>query len=454
MAVSKLWVVKDRLDHVLNYATNPEKTDSSLYKEEDYQALKDVLAYAKNETKTEHEYYCTGINCNVSTARTQFITVKEQFQKTDGKQAYHGYLSFPEKEVTPEQCHQIGVEFAKRVWGDRFQVVVTTHLNTNHLHCHFVINSVSFVDGKRMVNRENYWRYFHHVADEICKENGLSIIEEPELTKKNDYLTNQDKAGMPTRYNLARQAIDEAISHSQTMLEIEKELREMGYGYNFSPNIKYWTITPKGYKKPIRLKNLGDEYSKERIYERVKENKYRYNEIQELKKKAYRTRQYNLPTRGDKLKKRGGIYGLYLYYCYRLGYLPKYKKQNNNRLHYLLKEDLMKLDKITEEVRLLGREKIETAEQLFSYKDKTLNEIENLTKDRTNLRNKIRTNISEDEVSNCKEEISIISDKLKSLRKDLKLCDGIAETSKIIESNLETVREKDEKDKYRKGKVR
>lgn len=81
MAVSKLWVVRERLDQVLKYATNPEKTDSRLFKQEDYQALKDVLAYTKNETKTEHEYYCTGINCNVATARTQFITVKEQFSK-------------------------------------------------------------------------------------------------------------------------------------------------------------------------------------------------------------------------------------------------------------------------------------------------------------------------------------------------------------------------------------
>ncbi len=204
------------------------------------------------------------------------LLLKNSFLKTDGKQVYHGYLSFPENEVTPEQCHQNGVVFAKRVWGDRFQIVVTTHLNTNHLHFHFVINSVSFVDGKRMVNKENYWRYFHHVVDEICKDDGLSIVEEPEHTKKNDYFTNLDKAGMPIRYNLARKAIDEAISHSQTMLEIEKELRDMGYSYNFSPNIKYWTIIPKGYKKTIRLKNLGDEYSKERIYERIKENRYRY----------------------------------------------------------------------------------------------------------------------------------------------------------------------------------
>lgn len=131
MAVSKLWSVRQRLGQVIDYATNPEKTDARLFTEADYQALKDVLAYAKNETKTEHEFFCDGINCNVGIARNQFITVKEQYSKSDGIQAYHGYLSFPEKEVTPELAQKIGMEFAKRVWGDRFQVVVTTHLNTN-----------------------------------------------------------------------------------------------------------------------------------------------------------------------------------------------------------------------------------------------------------------------------------------------------------------------------------
>ena len=151
MAVTKLWAVKVRLGAVLDYATNPEKTDKTLkeYSLDDYQALRDVLAYAKDEEKTEHEYFCEGINCNVDNAREQFVSVKEGFGKADGIQAYHGYLSFKEQDITPELAQKIGMEFANEVWGERFQVVVTTHLNTKHLHCHFVINSVSYVDGKR-----------------------------------------------------------------------------------------------------------------------------------------------------------------------------------------------------------------------------------------------------------------------------------------------------------------
>ena len=176
MAVTKLWKVSVRLGQVLDYTTNPEKTANPEYSPEDYQALKDVLAYAKDEEKTEHEFFCDGINCNVDMARDQFITVKEQFDKLGGIQAYHGYLSFKENEVTPEQAQQIGIEFATKMWGKRFQVVVTTHLNTKHLHCHFVINSVSFADGKRLQDKEKSWYYFRHIADEICLEHKLSIV--------------------------------------------------------------------------------------------------------------------------------------------------------------------------------------------------------------------------------------------------------------------------------------
>ena len=106
MAVTKLWSVTERLGQVIDYATNPEKTSANIKREfspEQYQALADVIAYAKDEEKTEREFYVEGINCNVAIARDQFITVKEQYQKTEGIQAYHGYVSFKETDVYKRQ---------------------------------------------------------------------------------------------------------------------------------------------------------------------------------------------------------------------------------------------------------------------------------------------------------------------------------------------------------------
>lgn len=443
MAVTKLWSVKSNLKQVIDYATNPKKTAADVYTEEQYQALADVLSYAKDEEKTERELYVDGINCNVAIARDQFITVKEQYQKTDGIQAYHGYLSFKEQNITPELAQKIGMEFANEIWGNRFQVVVTTHLNTTHLHCHFVVNSVSFVDGKRLWGEEKAWFKFRTVADRICEKYGLYYNPKPNRSKQSSYYYRQEQAGMPTRYTMVREAIDEAIAHSTNLRSFDYALTQMGYEHSLSESRKYWTIVPKGYTKPIRLKNLGEDYTEEAIKRRLMENQR--VRIVPFAKQTVVIRQYRLPTREQKIKKVGGLYGLYLHYCYKLGYLPKYKKQNTKRLHYLLKEDLLKLDKITAETRLLGREHIFTDEQLFSYKASLNGQIETLIDDRTHLRKISRTKMSDDELSKVKGQIVSISGKIRELRKEVWLCDDIAERSKVMEQNLETIRAEEEK---------
>ncbi len=451
MAVSKLWPVKNRLDTVINYATNPDKTSAELYSEEQYQSLNDVLSYAKDEEKTEKEFYVEGINCNPSTARDQFISIKKAYGKEDGIQAYHGYLSFKEQNISPDLAQKIGMEFANEVWGKRFQVVVTTHLNTNHLHCHYVINSISFIDGKRLWGEEKAWFKFRLVADRICEKYGLYYNPTPNRSKQSSYYYKLEQAGMPTRYDIARKAIDEALAHSTNLKAFEYALTQMGYKHCLSESRKYWTIIPKGYSKPIRLKNLGDNYTEEAIRKRLIENQK--IPIVHFANEVYKPRQYNLPTRRHHIQKKSGIYRLYLYYCYRLGYLPKYKKQNTHRLHYLLKEDLMKVDKITQEIRLLGRENISTDEQLFSYKKSVIDQIEVLTENRKVLRKQSKKNLSDDELSKVKQNISSITSKLRTLKKELKLCDGIAQRSKVIEHNLSVI-EQDEQKIKRKEKNR
>lgn len=323
-----------------------------------------------------------------------------------------------------------------------------------YLHCHFVINSVSFADGKRLKDKEKSWYYFRHIADEICLEHKLSIVEKPELHRSPAYLTKKDEAGMPTRYNNAKKAIDEAIAMSRNLRQFQYELGVMGYHSNFSPNRKYATVTPKGSEKPIRTYRLGEEYTKEKILERLTAN--RDNIVfKPFQPKTYIVRQYRLPTRESKIQKVDGLYGLYLYYCYRLGYLPKHnqKQQNTARLHYLLKDDLMKMDELTKQVTLLGKHQIGTDEQLFSYKRSVEDEIKTLTADRTHLRNEIRkVDISDERLSAAKMKISAISERLKELRKEVKLCDGIAKRSGVIADTLSQVKAEEEKSQRKESR--
>lgn len=151
MAVTKIWDIKARLSAPIDYVQNEKKTENPNFTKEQMQSLGDVMSYAENEEKTEKHFYVTGINCNPQTARDQFITVKQQFDKEGGIVAFHGYQSFAPNEASPDIAHEIGVKLAKELWGDKFQVIVATHLNTKCLHNHFVLNSVSFRDGKDCV---------------------------------------------------------------------------------------------------------------------------------------------------------------------------------------------------------------------------------------------------------------------------------------------------------------
>ena len=148
MATTSLWHIKGKLRDLITYVENPDKTKLT----KDLQDFVNVFNYTTNPDKTNDKEFVTAINCLKETALQQMIMTKQQFDKQDNYVAWHGYQSFKPDEVTPELCHEIGVKLAKQMWGDRFQVIVTTHLDKEHLHNNFCFNSVSFIDG----NKYNY----------------------------------------------------------------------------------------------------------------------------------------------------------------------------------------------------------------------------------------------------------------------------------------------------------
>ena len=149
MATTSFWPINGNISKVIRYVSNPDKTNSGSFSNQVIQSLKDVMDYAVNPSKTEQQYLVSGINCEPAIARQQMIITKQRFDKLDGRTAYHAYQSFKPGETDPQTVHQIGTQFAQQLWGDRFQVVVATHVDKKHIHNHFVINSVSFLDGKK-----------------------------------------------------------------------------------------------------------------------------------------------------------------------------------------------------------------------------------------------------------------------------------------------------------------
>ena len=445
MAVCEIWDVRGRLDHPIDYAENPEKTANPKYTEADLQAMVDVMEYATNKDKTEQRYFVTGVNCDPTTARDEMMIAKAQWNDESEIVCYHGFQSFKHGGVTPDQAHEVGVKLAKKMWGDRFQVIVATHLNTDCLHNHFVVNSISFTDGKHYHDNKANLRLLRQRSDELCREYALSVIEQPSGKKKPYALYQAEKNGMPTRDNVARQAVDDAVSKSFTLKDFDRIMAEMGYRVSFDPNRKYWTVIGKGWKRPKRLYKLGENYTNEKIMERITENSYavKFSRFAEPQRTV---KVFRVKGSLKAAKKIGGLRGLYLHYCYKLGILPKNKKPNYARLHYLLKDDLMKMEAITQETRLLCRNRIDTVEQLLSYKGSLETEKTDLLQKRKELYSRSRKTGGEEKEA-IRSQLSDLSKRLSVIRKEVRLCEGIEARSDILQEKLQVIRAEKQKQK-------
>lgn len=157
MAVTGFWPIYKNLKATLDYADNPDKTTAREYLDDDLYA---ALSYAENDNKTDRKMYVGGINCSKQNAYAEMIAVQRRFGIRGKVVGYHGIQSFREGEVTPEQAFEIGKATARKMWGDKFQVLVTVHLNTDNLHCHFVVNPVSFKDGTKFQTKSATTRNF------------------------------------------------------------------------------------------------------------------------------------------------------------------------------------------------------------------------------------------------------------------------------------------------------
>ena len=449
MAVTKIWPIKNSFAAPIIYVQNSEKTlnPNADMSEESLQALEDVIEYAANEDKTEMKYYVSTINCNKRCARDEFAMVKKRFGKEGGIVAFHAYQSFAPGEVNPSEAHSIGVELARRLWGDRFQIVVATHVNTKAVHNHLVINSISFKDGKRFHGCRETTGMLREMSDRICQEHGLSVIKNPKGQRVNTYLYKMERAGMPTRYNVARKSIDEAIALSLTIEEFKAELRSRGYSYRFDPQRKYWTITPPGWKKPIRIHQLGENYTRESIERRIYENDPSVR-TERVRQQYHRSNHYNLRRRIDRIMGRSGLEKLYLRYCYELGYLPKYQ-QNPTKLHILLKEDLLKCDQYSEQAKLLSKYHVNTDEDLSQLMVMLEDKMQSVSAERDEMRKVSRRNIPIAQIDAAKDKVTELTAELRDLRRELKVCSQVQERSDHVRKNLEIIDRDRQREKAR-----
>lgn len=466
MATTSIWRVKGWLGKVVIYAENPEKTANPKFyadrelTEQDGQELSDVIRYAVNSEKTQEtdsedgtplHRFVSGINCSPSTARDEMLAVKKRFGKKDGTVAYHGYQSFAPGEATPELAHEIGMKLAARLWGDRYQVIVATHLDKeNHLHNHFVLNTVSFADGIKYHRTRKDYHEMQTVSDALCREYGLSVIEHPQQGRGKQYGEwRAEQEQRPTWRGLIRADMDEAIRQAMTERQFFDALQKKGYAVKVGKDI---SVRPPGKERFVRLmRNFGEDYSLDNIRRRILSQSRPERKKTEQQPEILRVRMIGSLKTARKLT---GFRALYVHYRYLLGIFPKNRpQQNRKRLHFLLREDLLKLDDITAETRLLVRNRIDTAEQLFSYHDEAKDKITALTAERKQLYKLQRTaavKADPEKATEIKDRISVLSKELAALRKEVSLCDGIVERSGVIKEKIKAVRKDEQPERKEK----
>lgn len=258
MAVTRIWPVISNVSGVQSYIANPDKTVITV---EEYNEM-----HTSDASYEAPEELCLvrGINCSPKHAVEQFNMVKEQYDKANNPiQAYHGCISFAEGEVTAKEAVSIAKEFVESVWGDNYQVLLAAHLNTNHLHCHYLINATSYVDG-HMLHAEKAWFIFRQTADEICKKYGKSIIESPDRAKKKE-LTERESA--------AKDCLDRAMAKSKSFPEFLANIQSEPCKISFPMQLSSWSILPDGWTVPVITDKLGDDYKKDSIIERYPDAK-------------------------------------------------------------------------------------------------------------------------------------------------------------------------------------
>lgn len=456
MAVTKIWTIHEgsNIKQVLDYAANEGKTVINLQVETDetydlqerqqfqdvidhtmtgYQDENDdmsnVLDYAARSTKTEQKKYVSAINCSPERARDQMMLTKTHYHKKNGILLWHGYQSFKPGEVTPEEAHKIGMELAQNLWGENYEILVCTHLDREHIHNHFVINSVSFRTGKKLDVR---WKDMARESDRLCRQYDKSIVENPKVKGKHYAEYQAEQEGRPTWTTAIKQDIDECILQSRNMQEFLKNLKSRGY--TIKAGAKYFTLKPPGKERFVRIdRRLGEAYSllgiEKQIEENVKAGRYRMPE-EKVTRRVYASRpRYTV----------SGYKALYIRYCYMLGVFPG-KHMTAKQVNYLYREDLTRMHKIRKETQFICRNKIETLQDLTDVEFELQQELKRYQTEKQYVINRLRL-ASGDDKAFLDEKRDYLSDKIKDCRKKLYWCKDIKENSQGMRDKVQKVRE-------------
>jgi len=233
-------------------------------------AMRAVINYCMQEYKTfdskSKRKLISGVNCDGANAFQEFMATKKVYGKDNGFFFYHYAQSFsPKEKITPEQAHKIALEFAEKAWSGH-EVLVTTHCDREHIHSHFVINSVGFESGKKLRQSPSTLKHLRKLSDEICIAHGLSVLQ-PYQGGRNSMSSREYRArlrGNSWKEKLAKD-IDTAMSYSGSKDEFIRNMSILGYHMTWTDKRKYLTFHCPNGKSCRDIKLHDEKYLKENI---------------------------------------------------------------------------------------------------------------------------------------------------------------------------------------------
>ena len=349
---------------------NPYKKSMNLH-------LKQGLAYITNPEKTHEQFYTGAVNCTVKNAFSSMIDTKKMYGKLDKRQAYHLIISFEEGETNPDIAFEIAKEFTEKYLSENYEAVYSVHDDTDHIHCHIIWNSVRFTDGYKYRYEKGDWeRHIQPMVDELCERHGLATLK-TEKKKASDMMSQTSKEkewdvykNGPFVWNeQIKKDVDACIIAATDFDMFIQLLEEKDYTVKRG---KYIAVKPKGMERFRRLKTLGDEYSEDRIRQRIVTESithYRRTGIPLTPKvKGYR----------GKIKKRKltGLHKQYFALLYRLGKIKKRSYSNS----YQYKEDIRKLKLLQRQYLFLSDYDIKTEQDLSKVQEHLKAKIKTINK--------------------------------------------------------------------------
>ncbi|MGB4611000.1 MAG: relaxase/mobilization nuclease domain-containing protein [Saccharofermentanales bacterium] len=408
-------------------------------------AITKVAAIRTSISKTLN--YCiskaemvSGINCNPKEAKDQFFKTKENFNKMQGRSGYHAVQSFAPGEVTVELAHEIGLRFVDEMWADGYEVVVATHTDREHIHNHFIINSVSLIDGKKLRFPKPMNKELAVVSDRLCMEYGISVIDQDRILDHEktipfvhygDWMDEQ-APGISIRDRI-KMDIDSLIDYAADLPDLFSDLEKLGYQIRVDG--KYPALKPPYSERFIRFKSLGTNYSFEKLFlqlhnleiSRPKKN----NTVIKLNEAwiIYHGLLKHQPGSFSNLLKHYQIF-LRTYLAKPIVYPTAEARQSARRILNYQKE-----------IEYIDKHKITSIEELKNLKNNINFELNKLVKDRNKL-----YLAKKDELPQVKiDVINHLNNKISKLRSELNLIDQII---KDVENCMVTDTETIEDSKY------